>query len=96
MSRDAIIALLRANRAKLDELHVKSLAIFGSVARGDDRPDSDLDVLVEFAVDPTFHGYFDLKEYLEVLVCRPVDLVIQGDLKPLVRPTVEKEAIIVA
>jgi len=48
MSRDTIIELIRANRAKLDELHVKSLAIFGSVARGDDRPDSDLDVLVEF------------------------------------------------
>lgn len=96
MSRDAIISLIRANRSRLDELHVKSLALFGSVARGDERPDSDLDLLVEFNVLPTFGGYFDLKEYLEELVGRPVDLVIQGDLKPRVRPNVEKEAILVA
>jgi predicted nucleotidyltransferase len=96
MSRDAIIEIIRANRSRLDELHVKSLAIFGSVARGDDHPDSDLDVLVEFDTEPTFSGYFDLKEYLEALVLRPVDLAIRGDLKPLVRMTVEKEAVSVS
>ncbi len=96
MSRDAIIATIRANRDKLDELHVKSLAIFGSVARGDDRPDSDLDVLVEFEGMATFDGYFDLLFLLEKLVERKVDLVTQKGLKPRVRPYVEKDLIHVA
>ncbi len=96
MSRDEIIATLRANRAKFDELKVKSLAIFGSVARGDDCPDSDLDVLVEFEGMATFDSYFDLKEYLEELFGRQIDLVTQTGLKPRVRPYVEKDLINVA
>lgn len=96
LSRDAIIAIIRANRAKLDELNVKSLAIFGSVARGDDRPDSDLDVLVEFEGMATFDGYFDLLHLLEELVGRKVDLVTQKALKPRLRAYVEKDLIRVA
>jgi len=96
MSRDAIIELIRANRAKLDELNVKSLAIFGSVARGDDRPDSDLDVLVEFEGMATFDGYFDLKEYLEKLVGRRVDLATVKAVKPRLRAYIEKDLLHVA
>jgi len=96
MSRDAIIELIQANRAKLDELNVKSLAIFGSVARGDDRPDSDLDVLVEFEGMATFDGYFDLKEFLEELVGRRVDLATQKAIKPRLRSYIEKDLLHVA
>jgi predicted nucleotidyltransferase len=54
---------------------VKTLAVFGSVARDEARPDSDVDILVECRDSATFNGYMDLKLFLEDLLCRPVDLV---------------------
>ncbi len=75
---------------------VKSLALFGSTARGEAREESDIDLLVEFALPVTFDRYMDTKFYLEDLLQKPVDLVIKGDLKPRLRQTVEHEAIDVA
>ncbi len=62
------------------------IGLFGSFARGDAGPGSDVDVLVEFA-DPfvTFDRYMDLKFYLEDLFGRRVDLVIRRTLKPRIR-----------
>ncbi len=54
MSRDEIIAKLRASAAAIKAEGVTKLAIFGSRARGDERPDSDLDVLIEVAPDSSF------------------------------------------
>ncbi len=56
---------------------VQSLAVFGSVLRADFGPDSDIDLLVAFAPSPSgsFARYFGLKEDLETLLRRPVDLV---------------------
>jgi predicted nucleotidyltransferase len=72
------------------------LAIFGSVARDEARPDSDVDILVEFEGSVTFDRYMDVKFYLEDLLETRVDLVSQRSLKPLIRSTVEQEAIYVA
>jgi hypothetical protein len=77
-------------------LGVSSLAIFGSFARDEAGPDSDVDVLVEFADRPTFRSYLDLRFLLEDTLGRSVDLVIRGDVKARIRPRVEKEAIRVA
>jgi hypothetical protein len=96
MSRDAIIELIRANRAKLDELNVKSLAIFGSVARGDDRPDSDLDVLVEFEGDITWKRYIALKRYIETLTGRQADITARDTVPPQSLVVLEKELLLVA
>ncbi|MFH0878400.1 MAG: nucleotidyltransferase domain-containing protein, partial [Lentisphaerota bacterium] len=54
MTRRNVISLIRKHRAQLTELGVKSLSIFGSVARGEERPDSDVDILVEFQGRATF------------------------------------------
>ena len=75
---------------------VKSIAIFGSTARGEAREDSDVDVLVEFSGPATFDGYVDLKAYIESLLNRNVDLVTHRALKPRVKQVVEKEAVYVA
>ena len=96
MTRSDIIRLIGENRDRLTELKVKRLALFGSVARGEDRPDSDVDVLVEFDGLATFDGYFTLKELLERLIGKPVDLVTDAGLKPRVRPIIQKEAVFVA
>ena len=93
MSRDAIIALLRANKAKLDELNVKSLAILGSVARGDDRPDSDLDVLVEYEGDVTWKKYIALKRLIENITGRDVDLSTRDTVQPFAWSIISKDMV---
>ena len=87
---------LSACRQKLAEFNVKSLAVFGSVARGQARADSDVDVLVEFDGPARFDSYMDLKLFLEELLGRPVDLLTRNGVRPELRPYVEREAVHVA
>jgi uncharacterized protein len=93
MDRAAILGLLSQHRAILRTLGVASLAIFGSVARDEAGPDSDVDVLVELEAPVTFDRYMDVKFYLEDLLAKPVDLVTALSLKPQLRSIVEREAI---
>lgn len=69
--------------------------MFGSVARGDSRPDSDLDIMVE--IDPVAHltvfEYAGLKQYIAGLFEGPVDVVNRDGLKPYVRPAATADAI---
>ena len=86
-------AKLPAIRARFG---VDELAIFGSVARNEALPTSDVDVLVDFTQRPTFDNYMGLKLYLEELFGTGVDLVIHSDLRPALLPRVEQEALIVS
>lgn len=96
VERDQIIGLLSAQRQAFDRFGVKSLALFGSVARGEDRSESDVDVLVEFKGRATFDRYMELKFFLEDLLGGRVDLVTRKALRPSMRPAIEEEAIRVA
>jgi uncharacterized protein len=96
MKRDQAIAILKQYEQPLKSFGVKSLAIFGSVARDEAHPESDIDILVEFSEPPTFNRYMDVKFYLEDSLGQSVDLVSHKMLKPQIRQTVEKEAIHVA
>jgi hypothetical protein len=78
---------------RFDVLHLR---LFGSAARDELREDSDVDVLVEFNASATFRQYMGLKFYLEDLLIRRVDLVTTKGLRQEFRPTVEREAIVVA
>lgn len=71
---------------------VTRIGVFGSFARGEARPNSDVDILVELA-EPTFDHYMDLKFRLEEALQRPVDLVIADALKPRLKPFIEKEVL---
>jgi predicted nucleotidyltransferase len=75
------------------EFGVKRLAIFGSVARNDARPDSDLDVLVDFADRPDFDSFMGLKLYIERLFGVRVDLVTRRALREEIRSNVEREMV---
>lgn len=96
MKREELIALLSTHREVLRSLGVRSLALFGSVARDEADPQSDVDLLVEFQETPSLSEYMRLKFWLEDRLGRQVDLVMKKALKPWARPLVEAEAIRVA
>ena len=97
MSRAAVLETLSQHRADLrTRFGVKSLALFGSVARDEAGPGSDVDVLVAFHRSPGFDGYMALKWHLEELLGCRVDLVMDGALLPAARRIVEAEAVRVA
>ncbi len=74
---------------------VKRMGIFGSFAKGEGREESDIDILVEFEKTVDFFEFLDLKEFLENLFHREVDLVTKRALKPLIKEKILKEVIYV-
>lgn len=86
------IAKLRALKPRFREMNIKRLRVFGSQARGDARPDSDIDLLVDF-IEPPGWGYAGLKRDLEETLGIEVDLVTEKSLKhPYIRRNVLEEA----
>lgn len=83
---------LRRDREALRRFGVRRLALFGSAARGEATPDSDVDVLVAFE-RKTFRGYFGLLRHLEELLGRRVDLVIEEAVKPAIRSRIQDEKV---
>lgn len=71
----------------------RHLALFGSAARDEMGPGSDVDLLVDFDGPASFDAYFNLKDYLETLLSRPVDLVTNKGIKPRARQHVERDLI---
>ncbi len=96
MQKEQILALLAKHRADLDRYGVRSLALFGSVVRGEEKPESDIDMLVEFEGPATFDGYMELKFYLEDLLGQSVDLVTSKALRPQLRPWIEQDLVYVS
>jgi hypothetical protein len=96
MDRDKVLEILRVHVYELKQLGIRSLVLFGSVARGEARPESDIDLLVDLEAPFTFDRYIQAKFYLEDLLGSPVDLVMEETLKPRARIVVQQEAIRVA
>lgn len=94
VTRDELLTLLAQHKPVLEQrFGVKRLALFGSFARGTAREDSDVDVLVDFGGPATPDAYFGVQFYLEDLLGRAVDLVIERALRLQLRPYVERDAI---
>lgn len=95
MKRAEALAVLQEHRDELQSMGVKSLALFGSVARDEARPDSDVDLLVEFDGRPI--GLFaiaHMQEYLEgMFPGAKVDLVIRRAVFPEFKENIEREAV---
>jgi hypothetical protein len=92
-SGEAILAVLQAHKDVLrHRFSAQRIGLFGSCVRGVARPDSDIDILVEFD-EPTFDHYMDLKFYLEDLFGGPVDLVLADCVKPRLQPIIAQEVV---
>jgi len=89
------LILLRQHEQELKErFGVATIGIFGSYARGEEQPESDVDVIVSFQKDKkTFDNFMGTKFYLESLFKRKVDLVTDGALKPLIRDPILRDVI---
>lgn len=92
---NTVLQILGNQTHLFEQFHVKSLALFGSVARNEATSTSDLDFLVEFQADLTLNLYMSFKFFLEKLFQKSVDLVIQDDLKPVIKDKILNEAIYV-
>jgi predicted nucleotidyltransferase len=95
MDKNEIIAKLRANEAALRARGVTHAALFGSRARGDHRPDSDVDIMIDLDPDApiSLFDYVGLKDYIAKFFDDRVDVVSRDGLKPSVRPAVTADAI---
>ncbi len=92
MTRDQVAERLAAHVGELRSFGVRSLDLFGSVARGDANPESDVDLLVEFDEVPGLFGYLRLRDRLQEILGRSVDLVMASGLRPRIRERVLREA----
>ena len=93
MDINSVSLILHKHQTNLDQFSVKSLAIFGSVARGEATDRSDIDLLVEFSQPVGLFEFIRLKYYLENLIGSKVDLVTPDALHPTLRDSILNEAV---
>lgn len=94
MKRDEVVRLLHEQQKELVEnYHIVSLFLFGSVVRDESRPNSQVNILVKFARPMGFFQFLDLKKRLEALLGCKVDLGKPDWLKPQFKNGVFKEAV---
>ncbi len=93
-SQSDIISLLETNLDAIRNYGVTELGVFGSFVRNEQRPDSDVDVLVELQRE-TFRDYMGLLNFLESLFERKVDLVMKDAIKPIIRNRILRETVYV-
>ena len=95
MDKQQILDRLRENEGALRERGVTHAALFGSRARGDNRPDSDIDIMIDIAPDAAqdVYSYVGLKSYIAGLFSGTVDVVDREALKPYVQPAATADAV---
>lgn len=94
MDRDQVLTRLRAHEPELKAAGIMHLSLFGSTARGEGRP-GDIDLLAAFE-NPRELSLLDvvhIENQLQDLLGEPVDLLVDGTLKPHVKENVDREAV---
>lgn len=93
MRRDEVLRIIREHEPELRDLYVAKLELFGSVARDEAGPDSDVDLLVEFDREIGLFHLVRVKDHLADLLGRPVDLVMRRAVREELRERIYAEAI---
>lgn len=92
-----ILSFLKSNKQYLQsKFHVEEIGVFGSVVRGEQLNDSDIDILIKFNKHhKDFLNYMRLKHYLEKTFNKKVDLVMKSAIKPQIKEKILNEVIYV-
>jgi len=88
-----VLEVLRAHHADIKAFGVSGMSLFGSVARDDARPESDVDILVEFERPVGYFTLAALRMYLEQILKRSVDLLTPGGLNDRIRERIRVEGV---
>jgi uncharacterized protein len=94
-TRNEVLKTLETHAPALRRLGVRRLGLFGSAARDEAGPTSDLDFVVELD-ERTFDRYMDLKLFLEELFACRIDLVLSHSIKPKLRSAILRETVYAA
>jgi predicted nucleotidyltransferase len=87
-----VVKILKNHQEDLTQQGVRSLAIFGSVARNESTAESDIDILIDFDAKRGLFAFVGLKNYLERILQCEVDLVTKNALHPALKPQILREA----
>jgi predicted nucleotidyltransferase len=90
---DPIVATLRAHAEDLRRRGIAHASVFGSAARGDDRADSDVDIMVELEPEVGILAFSEMRLHLSDLLGRRVDLVTPGGLRSFARSSALRDAV---
>jgi predicted nucleotidyltransferase len=95
MDKDAVIAVLRAHRTELEKLGIRHAGLFGSLARGDAGPESDIDIAIELdeTRHPTIYDYVGMQQAVSELFASPTDVVDIEAMQPRMRRRVEADLV---
>ncbi len=94
MNKQDILSFLTTHKAELRErFGVLKIGLFGSYARDEQHPGSDIDVIVEIQSDNTFRSFFGLKAYLEDNLHTRIDLGMESAIKPAARKSIQHDII---
>jgi predicted nucleotidyltransferase len=95
MNQEIISKLQIEKKNLFDKYKVTRLGVFGSFARGEETPDSDLDILVEFSEIPGMIEFLKTEEYLETILNRKIDLVRENAIRPELKSVIMSEVIMI-
>ena len=94
MPNDTILHILKQYKQELmQKYNFTYIGVFGSYTRGEENPASDVDILIEFSIIPTYFKFLELEEELEKILNKKVDLITKSGLKPLIKNKIIKETV---
>ncbi len=94
--KQKVLDFLKSHKSEFQEkFGVVKIALFGSVARDEDKEDSDIDIVVEIESDNKFRSFFEFKYYLEKHLKRKIDLGIESAIKKAAMKEIKKDLIYV-
>ncbi len=92
--KQELISKLESEKAGLHKkFKITKLGVFGSYARGDEKTDSDIDILIEFENTPGMREFFGAEEYLEKILNKKIDLVRESAIRPELKERIMSEMI---